>query len=224
LKNITTLYSEDGHKLDAYFTTSDNNNQSALVVLQEIFGVNEHIKSVCDRIASDGFTCISPALFDRKEAKVALNYHAKDIEKGRELRAEVGWDLAMLDINASIDFLRNKGFEKIGVIGYCWGGSLAFLAASRCNINASVGYYGGQIMEFIEELPKCPLMLHFGAEDASIPITNVQSISNKHPNILTYIYKNAGHGFNCDQRADFNQIASRQAYTRTLDHFHNHIL
>tara|TARA_Y100001970_G_scaffold294331_1_gene450745 strand:- start:49750 stop:50436 length:687 start_codon:yes stop_codon:yes gene_type:complete len=217
------ITSSDGHSFDAYMTSVNKDTDIALVILQEIFGVNQHIRSVCESFTKVGYTALAPALFDRVKPGIELGYGSDDIEKGRNFRSQLGWDDALTDIDASINFLSDNGYSKIAVIGYCWGGSLAYLSSCRLNINASVGYYGGQIINFVDELPKCPVMLHFGSEDHSIPLSDIETLAKKHPEILTYVYKEAGHGFNCDLRTDYNLTASNQALSRTLAHLNEHL-
>ena len=213
----------DGHTFDAWRSSGGETPKGALVVVQEIFGVNGHIRDVCDRFAADGYTCISPALFDRARRGVDIGYTQETVEEGLALRAEVGLDGPVADVAASIQTLRDEGFGKVGVVGYCWGGSLSFIAACRSGADAAVGYYGGQIIEFVDETPKAPTILHFGAEDSGIPAADLQAISQKHPNIPVHVYEGAGHGFSCDQRADFNPEATKLARTRTLAHFAEHL-
>ena len=213
----------DGHTFGAYRAEASGTPKGALVVVQEIFGVNSHIRDVCDRFAAEGYTCLSPALFDRTKPGVELGYTKETVEEGRDLRANVGWDGPVADVAACIQAQRDAGFAKVGVVGYCWGGSLAFLAACRSGADAAVGYYGGQIIEFVDEQPKSPVILHFGAEDYAIPLDDVKTISDKHPEIPVYVYQGAGHGFSCDQRADFNPEATAQARSRTLEHFAEHL-
>jgi carboxymethylenebutenolidase len=219
-KSITSV---DGHKLDIYIAEAKKDSKLGLVILQEIFGVNSHIRDVCDSFANIGLTSIAPALFDRSEPGLELNYETADIEKGRSLKTEIGWDDPLKDINSSINFLRERNFLKIGVIGYCWGGSLAFLAACRSNADAVVGYYGGQIIDFVDEKPSCPTMLHFGSKDSSIPLSDIKTISEKHPNVGVYVYEGAGHGFNCNKRADYDSNASKKALSRTIEHLKEHM-
>ena len=217
------IASKDGHNFGAYIAEPQEQTGQGLVILQEIFGVNTHIREVCDSYSSYGFTSLAPSLFDRTEKNVELNYLEKDIKKGRTLKSKIGWEKPLLDIQASIDFLRKRNCSKIGVLGYCWGGSLAFLSACRLSPDATIGYYGGQIIEFYSELPRCPTILHFGSEDTTIPISNVEKISNQHPQIGVYVYKGANHGFNCNKRSDFDSKSSKQALSRTLDHLREHL-
>src|SRR5688500_14568063 len=157
-----TLNAEDGHKLSAYRATPSGTPRGALVVVQEIFGVNSHIKKVCDGFAADGYVALAPALFDRVEPGYETGYAQEDIERGRNVRQKLGWDLIVMDTRAAVEELKKTG-HKIGVVGYCMGGSVAWLAATRIpGVSAAVGYYGGAVAEFANEQPRCPVLLHFG--------------------------------------------------------------
>ena len=218
---VVRLTADDGHVLDAYRAAPDGEPRAGLVLVQEIFGVNDHIRGVCDGFAADGYLVLAPALFDRKAQGTELGYSGETVEEGRALRADIGWEGPVQDIKAAADAL--EGAAKIGVVGYCWGGSLAWLAACRLSFDAAVGYYGGQIIQFVGETPACPTMLHFGTEDAGIPMADVDEIKATHPDVTVHVYRGAGHGFNCDQRADHHPDAAALARDRTLAHFARHL-
>ncbi len=212
-----TLTAKDGHKFSAYRADPQGKPRGAIVVVQEIFGVNSHIRRVTDFYAAQGYVAIAPALFDRTEKGVELGYDAKSIEAGRDLRGKVGNDGALVDAQAAIDFA--KAFGKVGIVGYCWGGSLAFLAAARLQgLAGAVGYYGGMIAAHADERPKVPTILHFGEHDKSIPMNDVEKVRKAQPGIPIYVY-DAGHGFNCDERADYNAGCAKLALERTLKFF-----
>jgi carboxymethylenebutenolidase len=212
------LVASDRHELGAYRADPSGDPRGGVVVLQEIFGVNDHIRDVCDRFASDGYAAIAPALYDRSSQKnVKLGYTKEDIEVGRKLREEFSWDETMLDVNAAAEVLRADGL-KVGTVGYCWGGSVSFLSAVRLSIDAAVVYYGGQIKPYIGESANCPLMMHFGRKDASIPLADVEALGKAYPDASIYLY-DADHGFNCDRRASFDPEASALAKERTLAFF-----
>lgn len=212
------LTASDQHALGAYRADPNGSAQGGIVVLQEIFGVNAHIRDVCDRFASDGYTAIAPALYDRSSHKNAeLAYTKEDVTRGRKLREEFSWDDTIHDVQAAVTVLGNEGL-KVGTVGYCWGGSISYLSATRVDINAAVVYYGGQIMPYVNETARCPLLMHFGAKDASIPSSDVEAIGKAHPDAQIHVY-DAGHGFNCDRRGAFDEAASKLAKERTLDFF-----
>jgi carboxymethylenebutenolidase len=214
-----TLTASDGHALGAYRadvpTDVDGGARGGVVVLQEIFGVNAHIRDVCDRFARAGYVAIAPALYDRSSQKNAeLTYSKDDVALGRKLREEFSWDDTILDVNAAAALLQGEG-HAVGTVGYCWGGTVSFLAATRLEIRAAVVYYGGQIMPYVTEVARCPLLMHFGADDASIPLSDVEAIRKAHPNADVHVYE-AGHGFNCDRRGGYNEAAATTANERTL--------
>ena len=215
-----TLTAEDGFVLDAYRAEPPGQVRGGLVVIQEIFGVNGHIRGVADAFAADGYAVIAPALFDRAEKGVELGYAAADMDAGREIRARVGWDGPVRDIAAALAALGDAG--KVGVLGYCWGGSLAWLTATRLNPACAICYYGGQIAENRAEQPNAPALMHFGETDASIPLGDVEAIRAAHPAIPIHVYP-AGHGFNCEQRADYHRDSAALARTRTLEFLAQHV-
>jgi carboxymethylenebutenolidase len=218
---VVQLTADDGHVLDAYRAAPEGEAKAGLVLVQEIFGVNDHIRGLCDDFAARGYLVLAPALFDRKKPGIELGYTSETVEEGRTLKADIGWEGPVQDIKAGVDAL--EGAPKIAVVGYCWGGSLAWLSACRLSIDAAVGYYGGQIIQFIGETPTCPTMLHFGTEDSGIPIADVDEIKTTHPDVAVHVYQGAGHGFSCDQRADYDADASKLALDRTLAHLGRHL-
>ncbi len=215
-----TLTAGDGFVLDAYRADPTGTPRGGLVVIQEIFGVNSHMRGVADAFAADGYAVVAPALFDRAEKGVELGYTPADIEQGRELRAEVGWDAPLLDIAAAIQALGGAG--RIGTVGYCWGGSVTWLTATRLDVAAAVCYYGGQIGDYRDEAASCPVMMHFGETDAGIPLTNVEAVRAAQPAATVHLYP-AGHGFNCEQRSDYHAKSAALARERTLAFFARHV-
>ena len=215
------LTASDGHGFDAYRADPEGTAKAGLVVIQEIFGVNVHIGEVCDGFAADGYTALAPALFDRAERGVELGYEADDMARGREIRGQVSWDDAVLDVETAAKALAS--LPKVGIVGYCWGGSMAWLGACRLDFKCAVGYYGGQIIEFVEENPSCPTMLHFGETDANIPLDDVEAIGATHPGVPIHVYEGAGHGFSCDHRGSFNAEATATARQRTLAFMANYL-
>ncbi len=218
--NITA---EDGHQFEAYVAASTSPARGAIVLIQEIFGVNSHIRSVADGYAKDGFHVISPALFDRAERNLELSYNAEDTKKGMGAISQIGVETALKDVAASISHARSQwpGL-KVGVLGFCLGGSLSWLAATRLDPAAAVCYYGGQISRHVTEVPRCPVMMHFGAKDPHIGPEQIETIRQAHPDLPLFVY-DAGHGFNCDQRKDYEPQSANLARQRTLEFFHQYL-
>ncbi|MGH7323062.1 MAG: dienelactone hydrolase family protein [Candidatus Rokuibacteriota bacterium] len=217
-----TLTAEDGHKLSAYRAAPTGAPRGGIVIVQEIFGVNSHIRRVTDGYAAESYPALAPALFDRVEPGVQMGYQQADIERGRAIRGKIGWDSMVMDMRAAVEALRGERL-KVAVIGYCMGGSLAWLAATRIDgVAAAVGYYGGAVADFANETPRCPVLLHFGETDASIPKEHWDRIREAHPAIPMHIYP-AGHGFNCDERASYHEQSARLARQRTLEFLRKHM-
>jgi carboxymethylenebutenolidase len=166
---LVKLEASDGHELDAYVAHPQGGPIAGLVVVQEIFGVNRHIRSLADSYANDGFLAVAPALFDRYERGLELGYEGEDLQKAMSLISRLNLDHALKDTAAAVEYARRQTGKKVGVIGYCFGGTIAWLAAARLGVNTAVGYYGGQIAKFADEHPKAPIMLHFGKLDQHIP-------------------------------------------------------
>lgn len=223
MSEYVTLEALDGHKLSAYVARPAGDPIAGLVIVQEIFGVNAHIRSVADGYAKDGFLAIAPALFDRIQPGVELIYEGADMQTGRSLAQKLVPDLALSDIGAAIEFVCSSTAKKIGIVGYCYGGTMAWLAATRLHPAAVVGYYGGQIAKHIDETPAVPVMLHFGKQDAHIPAEDVEKIHAAHPEVEIFWY-DAGHGFNCDARASYNAAAAAQARERSLAFLKQHLV
>lgn len=210
------LQAEDGHELDAYVARPEGTPIAGIVVVQEAFGVNSHIRSVADGYAKDGFLAVAPALFDRIERGVELGYSDEDLGRGIGIARQGKPEDWVKDVAAALAFARHETGKKAGVIGYCLGGTVAWLAATRLKPDAVVGYYGGNILAFAAENPKAPVMLHFGKEDQHIPKEKIDSVfMAAHPKIPVHWY-DAGHGFNCNDRASYNPEAARQARERSL--------
>jgi carboxymethylenebutenolidase len=217
------LKAADGHELGAYYAGPNAASDAAVVVIQEIFGVNSHIRSVADDFAAQGYHAIAPALFDRVEPNVELDYNAADMQRGMGMATRIGMENALKDVAGAIDYARGTlGCAKVGVAGYCFGGSLAWLAATRLGPSAAVGYYGGRIAQYAAERPLCPVMLHFGKRDPHIPLSEIDKIRVQHPELPVYMY-DAGHGFNCDQRKDYEPHAAKLARERTLEFFSKYL-
>jgi len=220
---MINLTSDDGFKFGAYKATPKGKSRGGLVVVQEIFGVNSHIKKLTDSFAADGFVALAPALFDRVERGVEMGYQQSDIERGRAIRGKLGWDTMVMDMKAGVDALKKEGL-KVAVVGYCMGGSLAWLASTRVpGVAAAVGYYGGAAAEFANEQPKSPVLLHFGETDQSIPKEHWDKIRTAQPKVPMHIYQGAGHGFSCDERASYHASSARLARERTMDFLKQHV-
>jgi carboxymethylenebutenolidase len=215
------LHARDGGQVSAYHVRPPTRVRGGLVVVQEIFGVNAHIRRVAERFAEVGYEVLAPAVFDRIERGVELPYDQAGIDQGRKLAAALGFDKPLLDIQAAIDQLSPSG--KVGVVGYCWGGGLAFLSATRLeSVGAAVGYYGGPIAKFAHETPRAPTLLHFGEADKGIPLSDVEAIRAARPDVELELYP-AGHGFNCDLRASYDAPSAERALARTLAFFERHL-
>jgi carboxymethylenebutenolidase len=215
------LTAGDGVKISAYRADPAGTPRGALVVVQEIFGVNSHIRSVCDGFAADGYLCVAPAIFDRIEPKVDLGYTPEDVARGREIRGRANADAALADIAAARIVAAQAG--KVGVIGYCWGGLLAWLAVARIpGFACAICYYGGGMPDAIGEQPRAPVLAHFGEQDAVIPVAGVAALGKAHRSLEVHLYP-AGHGFNCDQRGSFHAESARVARERTLAYLRKHV-
>ncbi len=211
-----TLTASDGHDFKAYKADAHGPALGNLVVLQEIFGVNAHIRSVCDRFAEHGFNCIAPAVFDRVARDVELGYSAEDVAQGRDYKGVSVDDDVLKDIAAALAALPEGGK---GVVGYCWGGYLSWISATRLQgVGAAVGYYGGGIQDKASETPSCPTMLHFGEKDAHITPDHVQTVRDSHPDLPVHVY-DADHGFNCDMRGSYDRASAALAMDRTVAFF-----
>lgn len=208
------LKAADGFELDAYVARPDGRPKGGLVVVQEIFGVNGHIRRVAEGFAADGFLAVAPALFDRIRPGLTLGYSPDEIQEGIALKARSSTGSALADIAAARDLAAAAG--KVGVIGYCWGGFLAWVSATRLpGFAAAVSYYGGGIGAVAGETPKCPVLMHFGETDHAIPLADVDKVRAAHPaGVEVHVYP-AGHGFNCDERASFDEQSAKVARERT---------
>lgn len=205
------LTAEDGHEFDAYMAMPEGTPKGGVVVIQEIFGVNSHIRNDTDKFARMGYAAIAPAVFDRTERGVELGYDEDGFAKGRGIVGELGFDGPLMDIKAAAEHIAGHG--KVGAVGYCWGGSVAWLCATRLGL-PSVGYYGGRTAAFVDEQPQAPVMLHFGEHDAAIPMDDVNKIIEAHPDVPVHIF-DAGHGFNCDERGSYDKASADAALKLT---------
>ena len=210
---IITLTAADGHSLSAY-EAGFPDSPRALVVMQEIFGVNHYIRSVCDGFGDAGYHVIAPAIFDRVERGVELGYEGPDWQRAVALAQKLKPEDMLTDLLASAEAL---GRESVGIIGYCLGGTLAWAAATKTSrFKAAVGWYGGGIVGTKEAVPNCPVQLHFGAKDDHIPLTDVEAIRTAQPGMEVFVYDQAGHGFGCPERASYEALSASLAQERSL--------
>jgi carboxymethylenebutenolidase len=213
------LRAADGHSFDGWLARPEGRPRAGLVVLQEIFGVNGHIRRVTEDFAAAGYLALAPALFDRVRPAVELGYD--ELPAGRELMMSLDRAATVRDIGAAVAAVREAG--KVGALGYCWGGALADLAACECGVEAAVSYYGRHTATWLELQPKCPVMYHFGKLDPLIPPETVDAIRAGRPDGVFHVYAEAGHGFNCDERHEFHAASARLALERTLEFLRRHI-
>lgn len=208
----TTLMARDGHEFNAWLCPATGTARGAVVICQEIFGVNHHIRGVADGFAAAGYLTIAPCLFDRIRRGIELGYTEKETQEGRGYRVQIPKEKTLLDLGASINVVRHAG--RVAAIGYCWGGTLAYLAACELPVACSVSYYGGQIAKETAK-PKRPVLYHFGEKDPYIPPADVEKIRAADPNGTFHVYP-ADHGFNCDERASYDPASAQLARERTL--------
>ncbi|MBX3454948.1 dienelactone hydrolase family protein [Ferrovibrio sp.] len=212
---FVTLQTADKQSIAAYLAKPAGKPRGGLVICQEIFGVNNHIRKVVDGYAADGFLAIAPALFDRVEKNVELQYDQAGIAAGVALMKQASLDNALLDVRAAMAQVAEAG--KTGVLGYCWGGTVSWAAACRVDgVAAAVAYYGGGIGNLLSEKPRCPILTHFGNQDQSIPMDVVEKVKAGHPDAIVHVY-DAGHGFNCDERGSYNAASADLARARSIE-------
>jgi carboxymethylenebutenolidase len=216
------LKAQDGFQLGGYRADPAGTPKGAIVVIQEIFGVNHHIRSVCDRLAAAGYVAVAPSIFDRIEPNFQSGYSPDEVAVARKFVASPDWTAMLMDTQAAIDSVRDVG--PVGIIGFCLGGSVAYAAASKLSgLSAAIGYYGGAIVRFADDKPKVPTQLHFGEKDSGIPLSDVETIKAKRPEIEVFVYPGAQHGFNCDERASYDKASADIAWPRSLDFFARHL-
>ena len=212
---FTTIMARDGHEFQAYLSAPPGKPQGAIVVIQEIFGVNAHIRAVTDGFAREGYTAIAPAMFDRIRRGIELGYSQPEMEEGAGYMKQLKLDETLKDLNAAVAVVRHSG--RVGTVGYCWGGAMSYVAAAELPIACAVVYYG-KAAQFADKKPRHPVMYHFGTQDKSIPMADVEKLKAADPKGVFYEYE-AGHGFNCDQRPSFSPEAAALARQRTLEFF-----
>jgi len=216
------LTAADGHKFSAYRAEPAGKPKGGLIVVMEIFGVNSHIKKVADEYAADGYLAVAPAMFDRVQRGLDIGYTPQDIEVGRGIMQKMKLDDAVKDVAAALDNVKPAG--KTGIVGYCWGGTVAFKAACDvAGLACAIAYYGGGIPGLIAGKPKCPVMFQWGETDASIPLDKAKEVAAAHKDQVHHFYPGAGHGFNCDQRGSYSAESSKLARSRTLEFLAKHV-
>jgi carboxymethylenebutenolidase len=219
---MITLTSKDGFKPGAYEAKPSGKARGGLVMVQEIFGVNGHMRRTADKYAAAGYHVVVPAFFDRVGKDIQLGYSEADVAKGRETRGKLNWDQILADVAAGRDAL--KGAGKLGIIGYCFGGSVAWLGATRfTDFAASVCFYGGNIAQFAEEKPNCPVQMHFGETDHAIPMSDVGKIRGAQGAKVEIQVYPAGHGFNCEDRGSYHEPSAKLAQERSLAFLNQHM-
>ena len=213
-----TLTASDGFKLGAYRADPAIAPKAAVVVIQEIFGVNSHIRSICNRLANEGYVAVAPAIFDRIEPNFQSGYSPDEVAVARKFVAAPDWPAMLRDTQAAIDAAKDIG--PVGIIGFCLGGSVAYAAATKLKgLTAAVGYYGGAVVRFADDKPTVPTQLHFGEKDTGSPLSDVETIKTKRPEVEVFVYPGAQHGFGCDERASYDKPSSDLAWQRSLAFF-----
>lgn len=212
----------DGFTFGAYHVPPTGARKGGLVLIMEIFGVTAHIRDLCHEFAAQGYEVLAPALYDRVQPNFQAGYTPDDIQAGIQMRAKIAQESVVSDVQACIDFLANRG--KVGILGFCYGGTVSFLAACRCrNLSAASGYYGSGIKDLQTETPRCPTILHFGDRDHGIPLDVVEGIQAAQPAVNCYIYP-ADHGFVSDRPSNHDDAATALAHKRTLRLFEQYLV
>jgi carboxymethylenebutenolidase len=216
------LTASDHFQLGGYRAEPKGAPKGAVVVIQEIFGVNHHIRAVCDRLAGEGYVAIAPSIFDRIEPGFTSGYSPDEVATARKFVANPDWAAMLGDTQAAIDAV--KDVRPVGIIGFCLGGSVAYAAATKLSgLSAAIGYYGGVIVRFADDKPKVPTQLHFGEKDTGIPLSDVETIKAKRPEVEVHVYPGAQHGFNCDERASYDKTSADIAWPRSLAFLAGHL-
>ncbi|MGH8219396.1 MAG: dienelactone hydrolase family protein [Steroidobacteraceae bacterium] len=221
MSEFTTIMARDGHEFRAWLAAPPGTPRGAVVVIQEIFGVNSHIRAVTDGYAAEGYVAIAPSLFDRVRKGIELGYEQKDMQEGFGYVQQLEREQTLADLSAAIAVVKHAG--RLGVVGYCWGGRMSYVTACELPVACAVAYYGGGIAQELEKKPKCPMMFHFGERDTHIPLSDVEKIKAAVPSGIFHVYPGAEHGFNCDQRASYNPQAASLARERSLAFFAQHL-
>ncbi|HPF26330.1 MAG TPA: dienelactone hydrolase family protein [Steroidobacteraceae bacterium] len=218
--DFMTLMARDGHEFSSYLSKPAGAAKGAVIVVQEIFGVNSHIRAVTDDFAAAGYLTIAPALFDRVRRGIELGYSTDEIQTGRGYMMQVKPAQFLADVSAALAVVKHAG--RTGIVGYCWGGTVAYVAACEVPVSCAVCYYGRGIVDYLERKPRVPVMYHYGERDGSIPPDNIAQVQTAHPEGSFHLYP-AGHGFNCTQRADYDAESATLARARALSFFAQHL-
>jgi carboxymethylenebutenolidase len=206
------LKAADGHELDAYVAEPQGKPKGGVVVVQEIFGVTNHVKAIADKYAAEGFKAVAPAMFDRIKRGITLGY--TEIQQGIAYVQQLQWPNTLADLEAAAAEVRPAG--GAAVVGFCWGGTVAHVAAADLELDAAVSYYGGGVAKMLDKHPHCPIMYHFGDQDGSIPMPDVDKVRAAFPDSTLYVYAGAQHGFNCDERASYSAADAKLAFSRSV--------
>jgi carboxymethylenebutenolidase len=219
--DMVRLAAADGHELDAYRADPAEPPKGGIVVVQEAFGVNRHIRAVCDDYARYGYVALAPALYDRQQPGAAFGYDPVEMERGLDLRRKLDWDKVLLDVDAAIAALRPL---RVGMVGYCVGGSVTWLAACRLHIDAAACYYASDIGKQYQDTPRCPVIMHFAERDRFIQAATVAAFRVAHPDVPVHLYP-AEHGFNCWHLPDtsYHEPSAKLALARTLALFAQYV-
>lgn len=211
----TTIMARDGHEFQTWLAAPPQRARGAVVVLQEIFGVNAHIRSVTDGFAAAGYTAIAPSLFDRVRRGIELDYSSAAMQEGAGYVKQLLPEATAKDVAAAVAVVKTSG--RVATVGFCWGGTLSYLAACQLSLACAVVYYG-RLVAHLGTRPRCPVLYHFGGADQSIPAADVEQVrAAAGTSAALYVYEGAGHGFNCDQRASYHPDAAALARSRTLE-------
>ena len=214
------IMARDGHEFRAYLSAPVTKPRGAIVVIQEIFEVNSHIRAVTDSYAAEGYTAIAPSLFDRVRRGVELTYQPQDMQEGFGYVKQLKPEDTMKDVAAAMAVVKHSG--RVGMVGFCWGGKVTYVSACELQLACAVAYYGGSIAQSLDKKPKCPVMYHFGERDKHIPPEDVAKIKAAHPEGIFHLYP-ADHGFNCDQRGSYDAPSAALARKRTLEFFAQYV-
>ncbi len=228
MASFVNLTSADGFVLPAYVAEPAGKPRGAIVVVQEIFGVNSHIREVAEGYAANGYLAVAPAIYHRLQHNVELGYSPEDIQAGAALKARTEALPApgvMQDLQAAVDYAAKTSGGKVGIVGYCYGGLLSWRAASQLSgVSAAAPYYGGgsTVGAELQRQPKVPVLAHFGRRDAHITMDTVEAFTKAQPAVEVQVYE-ADHGFNCDHRGSYDAAAAKLALERTLAFFDKHL-